>query len=110
MVTTFQIKKIHTLKNLIGMGDDLYREILKSFDVQTSKNLTFTEASIVIENLEERAIALNKWVKQSKKYAGLNRTNNMACKRLQQQTNCKKNEFIFVKYKNAKMASLLLSR
>ena len=52
MVTTFQIKKIHTLKNLIGMDDDLYREILKSFDVQTSKNLTFTEASIVIENLE----------------------------------------------------------
>lgn len=78
MVTTFQIKKIHTLKNLIGMDDDLYREILKSFDVQTSKNLTFTEASIVIENLEERAIALNKWVKQPKKYARLNRTNNMA--------------------------------
>lgn len=78
MVTNFQIKKIHTLKNLIGMDDDLYREILKSFDVQTSKNLTFTEASIVIENLEERAIALNKWVKQPKKYAGLNRTNNMA--------------------------------
>lgn len=78
MATTFQIKKIHTLKNLIGMDDDLYREILKSFDVQTSKNLTFTEASIVIENLEERAIALNKWVKQPKKYVGLDRTNNMA--------------------------------
>ncbi len=78
VITTFQIRKIHTLKNLLGMDDDLYREILKSFDVQTSKNLTFTEACIVIENLEERAIALNKWVRQPKKYAGLNRANNMA--------------------------------
>lgn len=48
------------------MDDDLYREMLMSFDVQSSKNLTFTEAGIFIEILEERAIASNKWVKQPK--------------------------------------------
>lgn len=78
MATTFQIKKIHTLKNILGMDDDLYHEMLMSFDVQTSKNLTFTEATIFIEILEEKAIAINKWTKQPKKYAELNRSNNMA--------------------------------
>ena len=72
MATTFQIRKIHTLKNILGMDDDLYREMLMSFDVQSSKNLTFTEAGIFIEILEEKAIALNKWVKRTKKYENLN--------------------------------------
>ena len=44
MATTFQIRKIHALKNVIGMDDDLYREMLMSFDVTSSKDLTFTEA------------------------------------------------------------------
>ena len=51
MATTSQIRKIHTLKNALGLDDDLYREMLKSFDVQTSKNLTYTEAIIFIEIL-----------------------------------------------------------
>ncbi len=78
MATTFQIRKIHTLKNILGMDDDLYREMLMSFDVQSSKNLTFTEAGIFIEILEERAIASNKWVKHPKKYENLNRDEEMA--------------------------------
>lgn len=78
MATTFQIRKIHTLKNILGMDDDLYREMLMSFDVQSSKNLTFTEAGIFIEILEEKAIALNKWVKRTKKYENLNRDEEMA--------------------------------
>ena len=78
MATTFQIRKIHALKNILGMDDDLYREMLMSFDVQSSKNLTFTEAGIFIEILEERAIASNKWVKQPKKYENLNRDEEMA--------------------------------
>lgn len=60
------------------MDDDLYREMLMSFDVQSSKNLTFTEAGIFIEILEEKAIALNKWVKRTKKYENLNRDEEMA--------------------------------
>ena len=60
------------------MDDDLYREMLMSFDVQSSKNLTYTEASIFIEILEEKAIVQNRWTKQQKKYEGLNRSSKMA--------------------------------
>ena len=78
MATTFQIRKIHALKNVIGMDDDLYREMLMSFDVTSSKDLTFTEAAIFVDILEDKAVAINKWIKQPKKYADLNRTENMA--------------------------------
>ena len=78
MATTFQIRKIHALKNVIGMDDDLYREMLMSFDVTSSKDLTYTEAAIFVDILEDKAVAINKWIKQPKKYADLNRTENMA--------------------------------
>lgn len=78
MATSFQIKKIHTLKNILSIDDDLYREMLLTFNVNTSKKLDFTNASKFIEILEEKAIAINKWTKQPKKYAGLNRSDNMA--------------------------------
>ena len=78
MATISQIRKIHTLKNVIGLEDDLYREMLMSFGVQSSKNLTYTEAIIFTEILEEKAVALNRWRKQPKKYEGLNRGEKMA--------------------------------
>ncbi len=78
MVTSFQIRKIHALKNVIGMDDELYREMLMSFDVTSSKDLTFTEAAILVDILEDKAVAINKWTKQPKKYADLNRTEKMA--------------------------------
>lgn len=78
MSTATQIRKIHTLKNIVGVDDDLYREMLMSFDVQSSKNLTYTEAAIFIEILEEKAIALNRWQKQTKKYSDLSRDIDMA--------------------------------
>lgn len=78
MATVFQIRKIHTLKNILGIDDELYREMLKSFDVQTSKNLTYTEADIFIEILEDKAIVLNRWKKQPKKYESLCRSEKMA--------------------------------
>ncbi len=78
MATTSQIRKIHTLKGILGLDDDLYLEMLKSFDVQTSKNLTYTEASILVEILEDKAIEQNKWQKKTKKYEDLYRTAKMA--------------------------------
>ena len=78
MVSSFQIKKIHTLKNLLSIDNDLYIDMLMSFGVQSSKNLTFTEANILLEILEEKAIAQNLWVKQPKKYESLKRNENMA--------------------------------
>ena len=78
MATVYQIKKIHALKSVVGLDDDLYRDMLMSFDVQTSKDLTFTEAKILIEILEEKAIAMKKWVKQPLKYSDLDREAKMA--------------------------------
>ncbi len=78
MVSSFQIKKIHTLKNLLSINNDLYIDMLMSFGVQSSKNLTFTEANILLEILEEKAVAQNLWVKQPKKYESLKRNENMA--------------------------------
>ena len=78
MASSFQIKKIHTLKNLLGIEDDLYIDMLMSFGVQSSKNLTFTEANILLGILEEKAVALNLWVKQKKKYEELKRSGDMA--------------------------------
>lgn len=78
MVTSSQIRKIHTLKSIIGLDDDLYRDILKSFDVLSSKDLTFAEAKILIEIFEDKAISMHKWTKQPVKYQDLERTDNMA--------------------------------
>ena len=49
-----QIKKIHTLTNLLGLEDEIYRDRLASFGVGSSKNLTETEAQILIEILEDK--------------------------------------------------------
>ena len=54
MSTYSQIKQIHTLKNIIGLDDDTYREMLSSFDVWSSKNLTDTEANIFIGILNDK--------------------------------------------------------
>lgn len=52
MSTPYQIKKIHTLKNVLGLDDDTYRQMLLSFGVCSSKNLTKSEADIFIEILQ----------------------------------------------------------
>lgn len=54
MSTFAQIKQIHILKNILGLEDDLYRDILASFGVGTSKDLTITEAQILIEIFSEK--------------------------------------------------------
>lgn len=72
MSTYAQIKKIHTLKNVLHLDDDLYLDMLMSFGVQSSKDLTNTEAGIFLEILEEKAVAINKWEVRTKKYEELN--------------------------------------
>lgn len=71
MSTYAQIKKIHTLKNVLRLDDDLYLDMLMSFGVQSSKNLTTTEAGIFLEILEEKAVLTNKWEVRNKKYEEL---------------------------------------
>ena len=78
MATISQIRKIHTLKNILGLDDDLYIEMLMSFGVRSSKELTYTEAAIFLEILEDKAEERNLWKKQPKKYSNLNRAGKMA--------------------------------
>ena len=49
MATISQIRKIHTLKNILDLDDDLYIEMLMSFGVRSSQELTYTEAAIFLE-------------------------------------------------------------
>ncbi len=67
-ITKYQIRKIHTLKNLLGIDEETYREMLRSFDVSSSKNLTYTEAKILLEILEDNAEKANLWIKKGLKY------------------------------------------
>lgn len=71
MCTPYQIKKIHTLKSISGTDDDLYRDMLASFGVCSSKNLTSAEADILIEILQDKANALkNNIYKKYDEFAG----------------------------------------
>jgi len=70
MSTFSQIKQIHTLKNVLGLEDDLYRDMLASFGVCSSKNLTTTEAQIFIEILNDKISGAN--LSCYKKYDDLN--------------------------------------
>lgn len=78
MATIYQIRKIHTLKNILGLDDDCYQDMLMSFGVGTSKNLTYTEAIIFIEILEDKAVESGLWEKLPKKYTELIRDDAMA--------------------------------
>lgn len=96
MITFAQIKRIHTLKSMLGIDDELYREMLASFaarrqraevssaacpfnaaeqaDVRTSKNLTQAEADVLIDILAQKQMSQYK-----KRYETLkNRDDEMA--------------------------------
>ena len=77
MATTFQIRKIHMLKNILTLNDVAYRAILSYYDKESSKELSFAEAEALIRFLEEKAAELGKW-EIKKKYDELVRDNNMA--------------------------------
>ena len=50
-ITKPQIKKIHTLKNLIGLSDDNYEALLHAHGVESSTELNRDGAAKLIENL-----------------------------------------------------------
>ena len=53
MIKPNQIRRIHTLIHILGIDDDLYRELLiTSFAVGSSKNLTEAEANVLIDSLQ----------------------------------------------------------
>lgn len=78
MINVSQIRKIHTLKNFIGLDDVSYHKMLQSFNAISSKNLTEVEAKIFIEILEAMAKDYKNRIKHPKKYADLCRDERMA--------------------------------
>ena len=78
MASISQIRKIHTLKSILGLDDDLYREMLMSFGVCTSKDLTFSEAGVLLDILETKAVEKSLWKREPKKYEDMERGTKMA--------------------------------
>lgn len=68
MATVLQIRQIHTLKNRLGLDDDTYRDMLWSFGVATSTDLTTAEAGILIDILVHKAVLKGVWERKPRKY------------------------------------------
>ena len=74
-ITKQQVKRVHVLKNILGMDDQTYRDALwEAFGVYSSKNLTADQADGVIKYFENEAAALGLLVnrKAAEKYRKLN--------------------------------------
>lgn len=78
MITKAQIKKIHTLKSILGLDDDLYREMLLKFGVSSSNDLSLKDACTLIDILEVQAIGINKYQKQKVRFDELSNRAEMA--------------------------------
>ena len=69
MITPEQIKKIHTLKNVLKLKEEWYRDNLYShFKVYSSKKLTSAQAENFILKLEDEAIKAGLWKRPAQKY------------------------------------------
>jgi hypothetical protein len=64
VITSGQIKKIHTLVSKMGYKDEWYRDKLQSlYKVGSSKKLTEFQAECFIEKLEDEAVETGVWVR-----------------------------------------------
>lgn len=54
-VKPHQIKLIHTLKSKAGIDQDLYLEMLAKYKAESSKDLSWTQANFLIEELAKAA-------------------------------------------------------
>jgi len=71
MPTSIQIKKIHAFKSLLKLGDMEYLNRLRPYRVFTSKDLTETQANVLIYHLQEEAIAAGVYVRRQAAYQNL---------------------------------------
>lgn len=70
-ITPGQVKRVHALKNALGMTDAQYREALRAYHVYSSKQLNAEQAHWFITELERAAVARGKWTRPGQKYQHL---------------------------------------
>jgi hypothetical protein len=63
-ITANQVKKIHTLKSLLDVSDETYRQMLSNYKVTTSKDLSFDQADGLIQIYEHFAIKDGLWSRE----------------------------------------------
>ena len=68
MATKSQIKRIHMLKSRLCIDESTYREMLSSYGVSSSKDLTWQQADKLLKTLEDDAVALDLWKKKPLKF------------------------------------------
>lgn len=69
-IDKWQIKKLHTLYSALGLTEEEYRlTLFANFNTDSTKNLTYAEAALLIEHLEEMALEKGVWVKYPGKSA-----------------------------------------
>ncbi len=78
MPTNSEIKKIHILKNLLSLDDDLYREILAEFGCCSSKELPAHLVPELMSMLEKMAFEAGVWVIPNRRFKDLNNRDGMA--------------------------------
>lgn len=78
MVTNSQIKKIHTLKNILKLDNELYQEILSAYGAKSCKSLAPHLANEFIKQLEDMAVEAGLWVRPNKKFSELSNRAEMA--------------------------------
>ena len=67
-ITAGQIKKIHALKNALGMDDELYRQTLHNYyQAKSSKELNQQQAGELIEVMEATAVQGGVWTRREEK-------------------------------------------
>ena len=79
MITKYQIKKLHTLKTLLSLSGDVYRDILElSFSVDSCTKLSSEQAGLLINDFENSAVQLGLWQIPHKKHNNLANREDMA--------------------------------
>ncbi len=69
MIEPKQIKIIHVLKGALSLDDSTYRELMRSrFRKDSSKRLTYSEASDLIREMEAAAMSAGVWRRKEQKY------------------------------------------
>ncbi|MFH0935179.1 MAG: regulatory protein GemA, partial [Pseudomonadota bacterium] len=73
LITSWQVKRLHVLKQALRMPEDAYRAALGAYRVDTCKHLTAVEAASLINLFEMQAFKIGIWKMREAAPAGSKR-------------------------------------